>query len=53
MASVAVMDVLRCDAVWFGVAVTGLLPCCGCGGGKASCEERKHCAHTTKCLCLF
>lgn len=53
MASVAVMDVLRCDAVWFGVAVTGLLPHCGCGGGKASCEEWQHCAHTTRCLCLF
>lgn len=37
MVSVAVMDVLRCDAVWFGVAVTGLLPHCGCGGGVCVC----------------
>jgi hypothetical protein len=53
MASVAIMDVLRCDAVWFGVAVTRLLPHCWCGGGKASCAEGIYCACTTKCLCLF
>jgi hypothetical protein len=49
MVSVAVMDVLRCDAVWFGVAVTGLLPHCWCGSGKASIT-----VHTppSVCVCL-